>query len=208
MIDGHFKGKIDLFWNRIAHVLVALNLTPNMITWAGLLLVLVNCLLYLLHENNLALGILLALSFSFDALDGAVARLTGLASKYGGYLDAVIDRYQELAIYLVLAYVNNFWGVCFLAITGSLLVSYNKARTAVEIPINNENWPDLTERLERIILICAGLVFDPFIPVPDPLNNSFLFNIILLTGILAHITAIQRFFRARKMLRIKTGSEP
>ncbi|HKK15825.1 MAG TPA: CDP-alcohol phosphatidyltransferase family protein [Gammaproteobacteria bacterium] len=203
MIDGYFKAKIDLFWNRIAQVLVALNLAPNMITWIGLLLVLASCLFYLLYENNLVFGLLLALSFSFDALDGAVARITRNASKYGGYLDAVIDRYQELAIYLVLAYVTNFWGICFLAITGSLLVSYNKARTAVEIPINNENWPDLTERLERIILVCAGLILDPFITMPAPLNNSFLFNIILLTGILAHITAIQRFFRARKMLRKK-----
>lgn len=201
MIDGYFKGRIDLFWNRIAHVLAALHLTPNHITWAGLVLVVANCLLYLLHENNLLFGLLLAVSFSFDALDGALARVTGLASGYGGYLDAVIDRYQELAIYLVLAYVNNYWAICFLAITGSLLVSYNKARTAVETPINNDKWPDLTERLERIILICTGLILDPYISMPDPLHNSFLFNIILLTGILAHFTAVQRFFRARKILR-------
>lgn len=200
MIDGHFKNRIDLFWNRVAHILVALKLTPNFISWSGLVLVLLNCLLYLWHENNLVFGVLLALSFSFDALDGAVARITCSTSKYGGYLDAVIDRYQELAIYLTLAYVNDYWLVCFLAISGSLLVSYNKARTAVEIPINNDKWPDLTERLERIILVCAGLIFDPIVTMPSPFNESFLFNIILLTGILTHITAVQRFLRARKML--------
>ena len=142
----------------------------------------------------------MALSFAFDALDGAVARLTKTASKYGGYLDAVIDRYQELAIYLTIAYVNDYWVAGFLAITGSFLVSYNKARTAVEISIDNDKWPDLTERFERIILICTGLILDPVILLPDYLKYDFLFYMILLTGLLAHITAIQRFLRARKML--------
>ena len=200
MIDGYFKARIDLFWDRIGHYLVALNLSANNITWAGLFLVLVNCLLYVFHENNFYFGLLLALSFAFDALDGAVARLTKTASKYGGYLDAVIDRYQELAIYLTIAYVNDYWVAGFLAITGSFLVSYNKARTAVEISIDNDKWPDLTERFERIILICTGLILDPVILLPDYLKYDFLFYMILLTGLLAHITAIQRFLRARKML--------
>jgi len=112
----------------------------------------------------------------------------------------VLDRYQELAIYFTIAYVNDYWLVCFLAITGSLLVSYNKARTAVEIRIDNDKWPDLTERLERIILICAGLILDPVVILPEYLKYDFLFYIILLTGVFAHVTAVQRFFRAKKML--------
>ena len=200
MIDGYFKARIDIFWDRIGHYLVALNLSPNSITWIGLLLILGNCLLYVFHGSNFYFGLLLAFSFSFDALDGAVARITKTSSKYGGYLDAVIDRYQEIAIYFTIAYVNDYWLVCFLAITGSLLVSYNKARTAVEIRIDNDKWPDLTERLERIILICAGLILDPVIVLPEYLRHDFLFYIILLIGISAHVTAVQRFFRAKEML--------
>lgn len=206
MIDGHFKDRIDLFWDRIGHYLVALNLTANNITWAGLILVLVNCLLYVFHESNFYFGLLLAFCFSLDALDGAVARVTKSISKYGGYLDAVIDRYQELAIYFTIAYVNGYWLVGFLAITGSFLVSYNKARTAVEIPIDNNKWPDLTERLERIVLICAGLILDPVIVLPDYFKYDFLFYIVLLIGLLAHITAVQRFLRARKMLTNHGGN--
>ena len=200
MIDGYFKDRIDLFWDRIGHYLVSLNLTANNITWAGLILVLVNCLLYTIHESNFYFGLLLAFSFSLDALDGAVARVSKSTSKYGGYLDAVIDRYQELAIYFTIAYVNEYWLVSFLAITGSFLVSYNKARTAVEIQIDNNKWPDLTERLERIILICAGLILDPVIVLPEYLKYDFLFYVVLLIGLLSHITAAQRFLRARKML--------
>ena len=189
MIDGYFKARIDIFWDRIGHYLVALNLSPNSITWIGLLLILGNCLLYVFHGSNFYFGLLLAF-----------ARITKTSSKYGGYLDAVIDRYQEIAIYFTIAYVNDYWLVCFLAITGSLLVSYNKARTAVEIRIDNDKWPDLTERLERIILICAGLILDPVIVLPEYLRHDFLFYIILLIGISAHVTAVQRFFRAKEML--------
>ena len=200
MIDGYYKSKINIFWERLASCLVAAKLSPNTITWIGLILVIANCLLYLVHQNNILFGLLLAISFSFDALDGAVARLTNSSSKYGGYLDAVIDRYQEVAIYLTLAYVNQYWVVCFIAITGSLLVSYNKARVAIEITINNEKWPDLTERLERIILICTGLILTPFIHMPASMDQTFLYYVILTIGILSHYTAIQRFLRARGVL--------
>jgi phosphatidylglycerophosphate synthase len=200
MIDGYFKHKINLFWDRLAFYLVAAKFTPNTVTWLGLALVLINCLLYLLHRNDFLFGFLLAISFSFDALDGAVARITGKSSKYGGYLDAVIDRYQEIAIYITLAYVNQYWLVCFMAITGSLLVSYNKARVAVEVAIDNNKWPDLAERFERIFLICAGLMLTSFVNMPDGFNKSFLYYVILAIAILSHVTAIQRFMRARKIL--------
>ncbi|OGT63804.1 MAG: hypothetical protein A3I13_04230 [Gammaproteobacteria bacterium RIFCSPLOWO2_02_FULL_47_50] len=200
MIDGHFKSKINIFWDSLASCLVAAKLSPNTITWLGLILVITSCLFYLLHHNSLLFGLFLVISFSFDALDGAVARITNSSSKYGGYLDAVADRYQEVAIYLTLAYVHQYWIVCFIAITGSLLVSYNKARVAIEITINNEKWPDLTERFERIFLICTGLILTPFIHLPDSLNQSFLYYVILITGVLSHFTAIQRFIRARGVL--------
>lgn len=200
MIDGHYKAKIDLFWNYLANNLSGLGLTPNTVTWLGLLLVLLNCVLYFLHKNNLLFGLLLALSFAFDALDGAIARVTDRVSKYGGYLDAIIDRYQEVAIYFILAVVNGYWTVCFIAITGSLLVSYNKARTSVEIPIDNVKWPDLAERFERVIFICVALILDPFIRIPERFDEDFLFYMIFCIGILTHVTAIQRFLRARNMI--------
>ena len=200
MIDGHFKVKIDIFWDSIARYISRTRLSPNVITWIGLILVLLNCLFYIYHKNNFYFGILLAVSFSFDALDGAVARVTNNKSHYGGYLDAINDRYQEVAIYFTLAFVNDIWVVCFFAITGSLLISYNKARTAIEMAIDNDSWPDLMERLERIIMICAALVLDPFIELLGIFNRNFLYYMIFLIAILTHITAIQRFLRARKML--------
>jgi CDP-diacylglycerol--glycerol-3-phosphate 3-phosphatidyltransferase/archaetidylinositol phosphate synthase len=190
----------ERFWHSLAQPLARAGLAPNQVTWIGLALILANCAGYALHRQSFWFGLGLIVSFSFDALDGAVARLTGKTSKYGGYLDAVIDRYQEIAVYLAIAVVRDWWAVSFLAVTGSLMVSYNKARTAMEITINNHGWPDLLERFERIFIICAALILDPFIPLPDFLGASVLFAGLVIVAAGSHVTAIQRFCRARAML--------
>ncbi|MFC1857257.1 CDP-alcohol phosphatidyltransferase family protein [Thermodesulfobacteriota bacterium] len=196
MLDGLFKAKIDLFWNRLGPLCVKLGLTPNMVTLGGLVFVVLSCLYFVRFENSLYFGIFLAFSFTTDALDGAVARITGKTTRYGSYLDAVVDRYQEILVYFAIAYVRGYWLGAFLAITGSLLVSYNKARTALEMPVSNDSWPDLLERTERLVLITVALLIDGLFPGKDILRYA----VILIAG-LAHFTAIQRFLRARKLLR-------
>lgn len=200
MLDGLYKSKIDLFWNYLGKAVVYLGLTPNQVTWLGLGFLSINCLLYIWHEDTLVFGIVLVFIFALDSLDGAVARLTDSSTLYGGYLDAVVDRYQEVIVYMTIALVHDYWEVCFVAITASLLISYNKARTAIEKPVENNNWPDLLERLERVIILCAGLIFNQWILLPDAVNFDFLFLCILIIALLGHVTAIQRFLRARKHL--------
>jgi len=200
MLDGLYSDITDRFWNRIAKGLVRLGLQPNQVTWIGLGLVVTSSLAYLGHRSSLILGLCLVVAFAFDALDGAVARLRGNATLYGGYLDAVLDRYQELVVVLAIAYVNGFWISAFVLITGSMLTSYNKARVAVEIPIDNRTWPDLIERLERLVLLCVALLLDGFISLPDPLPERFLLVALVVLGVLTHITAGQRFLRARAIL--------
>jgi CDP-diacylglycerol--glycerol-3-phosphate 3-phosphatidyltransferase/archaetidylinositol phosphate synthase len=201
MIDGTNRDWSSRFWQALAMPLVKAGLSPNQVTWTGLVLVLANAAAYLAHEQSFWFGLGLIFSFAFDALDGAVARLTGKTSKYGGYLDAVIDRYQEIAAYMAIGLVTGWWALCFLALSGSLMVSYNKARTALEIPIQNHNWPDLMERFERIFVLCAALILDAFVPVPDFLGGRALYVGIALIAALSHLTAVQRFLRARALLR-------
>jgi phosphatidylglycerophosphate synthase len=176
------------------------GLRPNQLSWLGLILVVISCLLYLWHRSSLWLGVGLAISFSFDALDGALARAQGTVSKFGGYLDAVVDRYQEVIAFLVIAGVTGWWVVSFLAVTGSLLTSYNKARVAVEMPVDNKGWPDLLERPQRVVLLIGGLVLDSAIPLPQLLGGRFLYLILGVLAVGTHVTAIQRFLRARRML--------
>ena len=185
---------------RLADLFTRWGIRPNHLTCIGLALVLLSCALYLLHRSSLWLGVGLAISFSFDALDGALARAQGSVSKFGGYLDAVSDRYQEVAAFLAIAWVTGWWPICFLAVTGAILTSYNKARVAIETPIDNKNWPDLLERPQRLILLIAGLVLDGAVPLPQILGGRFLFLMLCALAVLTHATALQRFFRARRLL--------
>ncbi len=92
MIDGLIKSKIDPIWEAMATPLVKAGFSPNQVTFAGLVLIVVTSLAYLWHGSPLIYGLTLAVSFAFDALDGAVARRRDMCSRSGGYFDAVVDR--------------------------------------------------------------------------------------------------------------------
>jgi archaetidylinositol phosphate synthase len=197
MIDGLFKKHIDPLWEGLARPL-ARHCSANQVTIFGLLAVLAVSAAFLLHGSTLWFGIGLIIAFSADSLDGAVARLRDEASRFGGYLDAIIDRYQEMAVLAVLALNTGHWPAAFFVLAGSFLTSYAKARTAIEVPISNSDWPDLFERQERIIFVCALLIFD------GVLTRWFGFDILLpglwVLAALCHVSAIQRFLRARAIL--------
>lgn len=200
MLDGLKRGVVEPMWRSLAKPFADAGFTPNQITLLGLVLVLLNCALFFWHESTFWFGLGIAFSFAFDALDGAVARMRNMTSKFGGYLDGVVDRYQEIAVYAAIGWVTDWWALVFLTISGSLMVSYNKARTAIEIPIDNRAWPDLMERFERVAILSLALLLDSILTLPEALGGSVLFVALLALGILAHVTAVQRFFRARAML--------
>ena len=200
MIDGYYAQRINRFWEFMARGLAKSGISPNAVTLIGFALVAAAAAAYPFHRNDLAFGVCLALAFSFDALDGAVARLTGRSSKFGGYLDAVIDRYQELAVLAAIAWVHDAWPAALLVVSGSFLTSYNKARAAMEVAIDNGDWPDLVERLERIIFLVALLVIAHWLPQVPGIGLALVPSGLVVLGVLAHVTAIQRFFRARRRI--------
>jgi phosphatidylglycerophosphate synthase len=208
MLSKFLKHVFGSFGRWFLNWLASSDVTPNQITSIGLVLVLANCGLYLVNHNTFWLGVGLALSFTFDSLDGVIARRQGTQSKFGGYLDAVVDRYQEFAAYLVIAWVNDLWPVVFFVVTGSLLTSYNKARTAIEIPVDNKGWPDLLERPQRMWILCTALILDSVIPIPAVLGGRLVTVALVALAVLAHFTAAQRFFRARRKLLAAHAEAP
>jgi CDP-diacylglycerol--glycerol-3-phosphate 3-phosphatidyltransferase/archaetidylinositol phosphate synthase len=85
-----------------------------------------------------------------------------------------------------------------LLLAGSLLVSYAKARAAMEIPISNLEWPDLMERTERGVLFLLGLALSALIPWRPLGHDLFWWTLIPLT-LLTHVTVVQRVLRARRL---------
>ncbi|MBO9395500.1 CDP-alcohol phosphatidyltransferase family protein [Shimia sp. R9_2] len=201
MIDGLMKSTIDPLWEAMATPLVKAKLTPNQVTFIGLLLVIAVSLAYLWHGSPVAYGLTLILAFVFDALDGAVARRRGLSTKAGGYFDAMVDRYQELVVLATLAHMHDAWPLALACFSGSVITSYAKARTAIEIPVSNTDWPDFFERMERVIYLCAMLL------IAGALGNWAVIWGLGGFALLSHFTALQRAHRATQMLRAQDAED-
>lgn len=185
---------------RFANWVASLPIAPNQITLIGLALVVFCCVLFLYHRNSFAFGTSLIVAYLFDTLDGVVARAQGRSSKFGGYLDAVVDRYQEVVTYLAVGMVTGLWAPVFLVMTGSLLTSYNKARAALEVDIDNKGWPDLLEKPTRLFILCAALICDATLP-------WMLSCTLWALAIMTHFTAAQRIVRGYLIIRrAETGA--
>ena len=103
--------------------------------------------------NNSPL-LLLASGFC-DALDGTLARLYQQTTTFGGFLDSLLDRYADATILsgIILGELCNlFWGLT--ALTGSLLVSYTRARAeAAGVKMETVG---IAERAERLVILATA----------------------------------------------------
>jgi CDP-diacylglycerol--glycerol-3-phosphate 3-phosphatidyltransferase/archaetidylinositol phosphate synthase len=89
-------------------------------------------------------------------------------------------------------------------LVGSLLVSYAKARAAMEVSVSNQEWPDLMERAERGTLFLGGLLAGRLIPWEPFGRDLFWWTLVLLT-VLVHLTVVQRVLRARRLIRARAS---
>lgn len=140
------------------------GVTPNMITVLGFFVT--SAAAVVIAQGDFLLGgfILIAGSVS-DMLDGAVARATGKISKGGAFLDSVLDRLSDAAIFvgLIWWYTHDDQLGLQLAIAGlilSLMVSYVRAR-AEGLGFTCD--VGIAERPERIVILCTGLILDQMI---------------------------------------------
>lgn len=164
MIDHVFKRPMDAFWDRLSTPLVRSGISPNAITLVSLVLVLANSALLVWHRSFALFGGLLALFELLDNVDGAVARVSGRASKAGAFLDATTDRVKELFSLAAVAYVSGAYLPALLAVGGGMLVSYALCRAVAEGAGPLTGFPPLFERLERVALLCVTTLLVPFLP--------------------------------------------
>ncbi|NPA86527.1 MAG: CDP-alcohol phosphatidyltransferase family protein [Candidatus Diapherotrites archaeon] len=189
MISARFRKYSEPVMRRIARHFS--YLPPNFVTLLSILVAIGAA--YMFAQQRWFAGGILALVASFlDALDGAIARLTGKTSKWGSYLDAVVDRYVEGILFFGIGLGTGLWPWVYLAMLGALLISYAKARAAMETEVDNINWPDLMERAERLIMV--SVLF------PVAAFYGYAEEILILMVVLFHFTAIQRILRVYRML--------
>ena len=166
-----FTGAIGRFFgaiiNRIVRWLALSKIHPNVLTFLGLLINIWAAWLFALGEFRAA-GLVVIGAGLFDMVDGRVARATDQVTRFGGFFDSVLDRYSDLALYMgLLVYYadinrNKYIVLTAIVMTGSVMISYTRARAENAIPRCKVGF---LERPERIVLIIIGALFDHMAPV-------------------------------------------
>lgn len=204
MLTSRYKSAFTRWLDPLARPLARAGCPPSAITIAGAVLSGLVCLWFVRTRQILPFcGAILAAG-ALDGLDGAVARAGGRATKAGAYLDALCDRYVETAAVLAAAAVTGYWALSAVVLSGALLVSYAKARAAMEVGVSNQEWPDLMERMERSALFLAGLAASALWPSVRPLGRDLFWWTLVLLAVLIHATVLQRMRRAQQLIRARS----
>jgi phosphatidylglycerophosphate synthase len=178
------------------------RVTPNALTAGGVTLcALASVLVYFEYRHEILFfwlaAVLFVIGSLLDILDGALARQSGKASPFGAFVDSTTDRISEAlmlgGIALVLVRDGSELGIALTvaALTGSFLVSYTRAR-AEALGLRGD--VGIGSRAERVVVITAGLVLAPWLPLELALG--------LLTAT-AWVTVLQRALHVRNQLRTR-----
>ncbi|MET1055661.1 MAG: DUF4833 domain-containing protein [Pedobacter sp.] len=207
--------------------LIRIGLTPNAVTTIGLILNIGVAVIFVFgaeesNRGDLSFvgwgGALVLFAGLFDMLDGQVARLGNMSSKFGALYDSVLDRYSELIMFLGICYylVSHHYFLsslfAFIALIGSMMVSYTRAR-AEGLGIQSKG--GLMQRPERVVTIgiCAlacgitghyiGGGYKIYVPGISfhIFETMSIFTIpITIMAFMTNITAINRLRDAKKVM--------
>lgn len=189
---SELREKIKPWIESSARPFARMGLHPNHITFIALLVGVLAGLLFSVGEPRWA-GLVVLIGGFFDVIDGAVARLTGRVTQFGGILDSVSDRIADAILFIgiIAGGMGNLagepgWLLPVLALVGSFLVSYARARA--ESVGTGKLDVGIAERAERLLILAVGALLN--------LTSYALVIIVVLTA----ITVIQRVWTARRRL--------
>ena len=188
-LRGGVYALIDPLTDRLARKRVH----PNLLTTFGFAVTISSAFAFHQHHVRTA-GFLILLGGFFDILDGRIARLTDLGSKFGAFYDSTLDRISEIAVFLgILSLYNDqrmelgdvgMIYLIMLAMAGSLMISYTRARAEA---LGLDCRVGLMPRAERVVLIGSAALF-----FGEAWNGLVLKVVIGLLAVLTNLTAFQR----------------
>ena len=201
--------------NPVVRGMIKIGITPNFITTTGLILNIVAAGIFIYaglvtdSEEDLSLvgwtGGLILFAGLFDMMDGRVARLGNMSSTFGALYDSVLDRYSELFTLFGISYYLILQGyfvgsiITFLALIGSLMVSYVRARAE---GLGLECKVGIMQRPERVVVTAVGAIFCGVCA-----NVWVLVVPMIIIAVLANITAFWRVIHCYKVLNAKDNNK-
>ena len=193
---SRYDGYVSRYLNRrisnpIAKFLTRTKITPNQVSIISFVLAIFSFLSFI-YNWNIAAGLLAQLSSVIDGVDGSLARLKGISSDFGGFLDSILDRYADMLVILGLTIwsASNelypyIWLVGFLSITGTLGVSYSRARVG----------GDLRRHFDSGLLSLASRDIRLFIAMIGAIIGQGYITLIVI-AVLTHLVVISRLIFA------------
>lgn len=195
--------------NPIIKGMIKMGITPNMVTTIGFIGNVIAAFLFI-HASQLTPqsmgfswigwgGAILLFSGLFDMMDGRLARLGNMSTTFGAFWDSTLDRYSELfslfGITLYLMTASEIWAgvITFLALVGSIMVSYVRARAeglGIECKVG------LMQRPERVVVTALAAIITGMTS-----NLWWLIGGMTLIAVLANITAFWRVAHCYKQLK-------
>ena len=175
------------------------GVSPGAITWAQLAGSIV-CAFAFAAGLIYTAGFLVLASGTLDIIDGRLARRTGGDSAAGAYLDSVIDRYSEFAVFLgLMVYFGGGWPVWALlfGVLGGMMVSYTRARAEA---LGRDCQVGFLQRPERIVILGFGAIFSSIGSHVWGGDQVLLKLVVLLLAVFTNVTALQRFVYVRRAL--------
>jgi CDP-diacylglycerol--glycerol-3-phosphate 3-phosphatidyltransferase len=196
MISEKLGHRFDKGLSRVALLIFGKDIHPNFLTVMGLLIN-IGAGVCLGMGYWVPGGILIVVAGFFDVLDGAVARTFNKATKFGGFLDSVIDRYSDIILLIGIIWfyaMRGKVGYVFLAcivLMGCIVIPYSRAKAEVFLDRCDIG---IMERAERTILLAIGSIFN-------------VMNIALwILAVFTHVTVLQRIRYTWK--RMHEAEEP
>jgi len=175
------------------------GVNPNSLTLTGVIITFFAAVAFFAKSPRIG-GFLVLLGGLCDAIDGSLARNAGKATPFGALLDSSVDRYAEFVMLfgiggyflMVTDYVSA--AVTFLALCGSFMVSYTRARAE---SLGFAAKVGIMQRPERIVFLGAGALIHPIA----------LQIAIWMVAVFANFTALQRLRYAFKQDSVSTKRE-
>jgi CDP-diacylglycerol--glycerol-3-phosphate 3-phosphatidyltransferase len=194
-----FLGAAVRAWFRrrlepLVDYLLAAGVSANLVTGVQLVLSVLCAAAYAVGWLFSA-GWLLLASGSLDVIDGAMARKGGVAGPRGAFIDSVVDRYGESAVFIGLAiYFRYDWPLwlVLVAFLGGFMVSYSRARAE---SLGADCSVGFTQRPERYVILGGGSMFGTLAAhlACDPgVGRGALIVSLVVVAALANLTALQR----------------
>jgi CDP-diacylglycerol--glycerol-3-phosphate 3-phosphatidyltransferase len=197
MFDGSFRKPVDAAVKPIGAALRKTKITPDHLTIVGLVIGALAAVA--VGSGRLRLGLVLVILAALpDLLDGALAKASQSSSQRGAFFDSTVDRITDalllggIAYYFAVTEDPRLAVLPFAVSAVSSVISYQRAK-AESLGLDAKG--GLMERAERIVMLCIGLLIEPWV-------DGALVWILWAMLVLISITAIQRFVKVWKQAEV------